>query len=112
METMGQPKNRRKKAMRAKKSRTKTKRDSPEPTAAVETEEVLASSDELEQVELHPEGEGGGMMIGMRSLISGAKPVKEGFFSRRRTLAEWLLWFAGLIGLYYLYQYVRPLLGD
>ena len=109
---MGQPKNRRKKAMRAKKSRTKTKRDNPEPITAAAVEDVPAPSEDLEQTESHPEVEGGGMMIGMRSLISGGKPVKEGFFSKRRTLAEWLLWLAGLIGLYYLYQYIRPLFGE
>ena len=44
-------------------------------------------------------------MVKMRGLISGAEPVKEGFFSRRRTLGEWLLWLGGGAGLYYAYRF-------
>jgi len=105
---MGQPKKRRKKSIRAKKSRPKPQKASLEPALAEPAEEELVLADNSEQVEPQDESEGGGMMIGMRTLISGGKPVKEGFFSKRRTLAEWLVWFAGLFGLYHLYQYIRP----
>ena len=52
---------------------------------------------------------GGGTMIQMRRLISGAQPAKEGFFSRRRTLGEWGLWLVGLVGIYYV---VRHFTGE
>ena len=46
-----------------------------------------------------------GAMTKMRGLISGAKPEKEGFFTRRRTLGEWLLWFGAIAALYYAYKH-------
>ena len=100
MSSMGQ-KNRRKKALRNKKSAAKAKKPAAPPVAEVKA--APRSTEPAASTEIEPEElDGGGMMIQMRSLISGGKQEKEGFFSRRRTLAEWLVWFGGLIGIYYL----------
>jgi len=105
---MGQPKNRRKKALRNKKSATKAKK--PVDEVLPKSEAVPLPGEAEVPSEIEPEElDGGGMMIQMRSLISGGKQEKEGFFSRRRTLAEWLVWFGGLIGVYYL---VRALMAE
>ena len=99
-------KNRNKKAARRKKVPTKPKKGtSPVP----DTPEAQPVAEHQAEVIREEEPSGGGAMIGMRQMISGAAPVKEGFFSKRRTLAEWLLWFGGAIGLYYL---VRSLMGE
>ena len=47
-----------------------------------------------------------GAMVKMRGLISGAEPVKKGFFTRRRTLGEWLLWIGLGTALYYAYRFL------
>ena len=94
-------KNRNKKTARRKKPTTKP--NEPVEQATADSEASPADTDYEES------SSGGGAMIGMRKLIGGSVPVKEGFFTKRRTLGEWLLWFAGAIGLYYA---VSPLWGD
>ena len=100
MLAMPRSKNRRKKPSRPKKSAKPNKhvnRSTPAHQQAVPTDESLA----MESSEYDDETPAGGTMIGMRRLISGAQPAKDGFFSRRRTLGEWALWFGGLYGVYY-----------
>ena len=109
MFSMSRSKNRNKKADRQKKSRAKPKEQSGSPVS--NPEPLLEHMDPaaMNQVECEEPGSGGGTMIGIRKLINGAQPVKEGFFSRRRTLGEWSLWFGGAIALYYAIQHF---LGD
>ena len=99
-------KNRNKKAARKKKTSAKPKKDA---SSVDPTPEAMPVVEHPSEVIREEEPSGGGAMIGMRQMISGAAPVKEGFFSKRRTLAEWLVWFGGAIGLYYL---VRALTGE
>ena len=97
---MASSKNRSRKSARRKNSVSKPKKktvsDAPE-LASVAEEDTSTTS--------HESPTGTGAMVKMRGLISGAEPVKEGFFSRRRTLGEWLLWLGGGTGLYYAYRF-------
>ena len=101
-------KNRNKKTARRKKPTPKPNK--PAEQAAADSEAIAMPAEASPADTAHEEPlSGGGAMIGMRKLIGGGVPVKEGFFTKRRTLGEWLLWFAGAIGLYYA---VSPLWGD
>jgi len=48
-----------------------------------------------------------GLMASMRRIVTGGQVSKtnQGLFSTRRTLGEWLLWFGGLVAVYYLAQF-------
>ena len=101
-------KNRNKKLARSKKPKPKPKKVVEECSATPDgmaTPAEAVTSDEAYEEPIS----GGGAMIGMRKIIGGSVPVKEGFFTKRRTLGEWLLWFGGAIGLYYA---VRPFFGE
>ena len=100
MLAMPRSKNRRKKPSRPKKAAKSNKhvnRSTPAHQQAVPTDEPMA----MQSSDYEKDDSGSGTMIGMRRLISGAQPAKDGFFSRRRTLGEWALWFGGLYGVYY-----------
>ena len=100
MPCMASSRNKSKKSPRRKKnaSQPKKKSDSATPQAASTPEQIQPDI----QSEVH-NPDSTGAMVKMRGLISGAEPVQEGFFTRRRTLGEWLLWLAAGAALYYAY---------
>ena len=63
----------------------------------------------MEAVVSEPEGfvPSKGLMASMRRIVTGGQVSKtnQGLFSTRRTLGEWLLWFGGLVAVYYLVKY-------
>ena len=99
-------KNRNKKAARKKKTSAKPKKVTQ--AVASGAEPAPAPTQEAAVIREEPSS-GGGAMIGMRKMISGGAPAKEGFFNKRRTLAEWLLWFGGAVALYFV---VRSFLAE
>lgn len=102
MPSMASSKNRPKKSQRRKKavSQPKNKTGSGLSNASSTDDPIPHDI----PAEVHEPGSGTGAMGKMRGLISGAEPVKEGFFTRRRTLGEWLLWLGAGAALYYAYR--------
>jgi hypothetical protein len=49
---------------------------------------------------------GGGVISGMRGMITQGGPEGTGWLGRRRPLWQWALWIAGIIGLYQLYAHL------
>ena len=98
---MARSKNRRKKPKANKKSAPKkTKaRSSVLPDNEYPDETGLES-------DVGPDEEySGGMLVGMRNMISGGGQAEETMLSKRRSLTEWFLWFAVVGVIYYLVQY-------
>ncbi len=100
---MARSKNRRKKPARPKKSKSKTKKRSPSQDA--DADQALLDEEPSEETVLSDSRSSGGLLIGMRNMISGGGQANEGFFSKRRSFGEWSLWFAGLLAIYYAVQY-------
>ena len=91
---MARSKNRRKKPKPTKKTsptkkRKKTATEASEAPPELKTDE----SDYLSDSDYS-----GGMLVGMRNMVSGGGQAQDNVFSKRRSLGEWLLWFT-LIGL-------------
>jgi hypothetical protein len=105
MPCMASSKNRPKKSQRRKKAVSQPKKKTGSAISNTSN-----TDDPIHQdipAEIHEPGSGTGAMGKMRGLISGAEPVKEGFFTRRRTLGEWLLWLAAGAALYYAYRFLN-----
>ena len=98
---MARSKNRRKKPKANKKpTGKKTKARS---TALPDNEYPEETSIESD---LNPDEEySGGMLVGMRNMISGGGQAQETMLSKRRSLTEWFLWFAAIGLIYYAVQY-------
>lgn len=100
MPCMASSKNRPKKSQQRKKAVPQPKKKTG--SAISDTDDPIPQDI---PAEIHEPGSGTGAMGKMRGLISGAEPVKEGFFTRRRTLGEWLLWLGAGAALYYAYHF-------
>ena len=93
---------------RNKPKKTKRKKNAAQPKKKASAAAKASESPAVVMEDLSSEVsdyDSAGAMTKMRGLISGAKPEKEGFFTRRRTLGEWLLWFGAIAALYYAYKH-------
>ncbi len=105
LHSMARSKNRRKKPKQTKKSSARPKKKHS--SVDKDSQESLSNASEnvLDDYPARDESDGPGLLTSMRGMVAGGGDAKDGFFSRRRSLTEWALWFAGGTGLYLLFRH-------